>query len=142
MTFLSALGELPAMALGLAFSLGCALLLGFACLRLLVGLMTRQQYNVTNDPDSTHDLNLTNDPSHARSILWLGAAVADAGDSSADRRSGATGGPYLVPAAAPVNRFTRDPRLNIVSSKRAVEFSHTLAGRITQIGHSDNGGAA
>ena len=32
------------MVLGLAFSLGCALLLGFVCLRFLVGLMTRQQF--------------------------------------------------------------------------------------------------
>ena len=37
------------MVLGLAFSFGCALLLAFACLRFLLGLMTRQQYNVTDD---------------------------------------------------------------------------------------------
>ena len=46
MTFLSALGEFPEMVLGLAFSLGCALLLAFVCLRSLLGLMTRQQYRV------------------------------------------------------------------------------------------------
>ncbi len=37
MTFLSAFGEFPEMVLGLAFSLGCALLLGFLCLRLSGG---------------------------------------------------------------------------------------------------------
>ena len=49
MAFLSALGEFAEAVLGLAVSLGCALLLAFACLRFLMGLMTRQQYNVTHD---------------------------------------------------------------------------------------------
>lgn len=44
MTLLSALGEFPEAVLGLTFGLGCALALGFLCLRILVGLMTRQQY--------------------------------------------------------------------------------------------------
>jgi hypothetical protein len=50
MTFLSALGEFLEAVLGLAVSLGCALLLAFLCLRFLVGLMTRQQFRVTDDP--------------------------------------------------------------------------------------------
>ena len=54
MTFLSALGEFAEAVLGLAVSLGCALLLAFACLRFLMGLMTRRQYNVADD--SSHVL--------------------------------------------------------------------------------------
>ena len=38
MTFLTALGGFPEMVLGLAFSLGCALLLAFVCLRSSAGL--------------------------------------------------------------------------------------------------------
>ena len=137
MTFLSALGEFPEMVLGLAFSLGCALLLGFLCLRLFVGLMTRQQYNVTIDPD------LTNDPSHTRSILWLGTAVGSSdtrpstlhGDHNPS--DGATGGPYLLPVAAPLNRFARDPKLTLTSSTRVVELPQAVAGRIAQDGRGD-----
>jgi hypothetical protein len=44
MTFLTALGGFPEMVLGLAFSLGCALLLAFVCLRSLLGFMARQQH--------------------------------------------------------------------------------------------------
>ena len=83
MTFLNAFGELPELVLGLAFSLACALLLGFVCLKFLVGLMTRQQYNVTIDPDLKHDRSLNNDPSHVSSILWLGAAVGSSNSPAA-----------------------------------------------------------
>ncbi len=104
MTMLSALGGFAEMVLGLAFSLGCALLLGFACLRLLLSLMTRQQLRVA------HDHNGISAPTDVGSLLWLGAAVAGA-SGSADTPtgdgsdSGATGSPYLLPAAAPRNRF-------------------------------------
>ena len=136
MTFLSALGEFPEMVLGLAFSLGCALLLGFVCLKLLVGLITRQQYNVTIDP------NLTNDPSHVRSILWLGAAVAGTGGSPAagpDNAGGssAAGSPYLVPVAAAREHFARDSKLSIKSSARLVELPQAVAGRVAQGGRGD-----
>jgi hypothetical protein len=49
MAFLSALGEFAEAVLGLAVSLGCAVLLAFACLHFLMGLMTRQQCNVTDN---------------------------------------------------------------------------------------------
>ncbi len=37
-------------AFGLGCGLGLALLLGFVCLKFLVGLVTREQYNVTDAP--------------------------------------------------------------------------------------------
>jgi hypothetical protein len=158
MTLLSALGEFPEMILGLAFSFGCALLLAFVCLKFLVSLMTRQQYNVTiyrdltNVPNLANDLNQNNDPSHTRSILWLGAAVAGSADNRTDPGSNdggdsATGGPHLLPAAAPLNRFARDSKLNITSSTRVVELPQFVAERVAQGGSGDgwagdNGGAA
>src|ERR1700685_2332690 len=102
MTFLAALGEFPEMVLGLALSLGCAFLLGFVCLHFLLGLMTRQQAAVTPDHNVVVD-----DPGHARSLLLLGAAVGVAGNASAAVGGGTTGGPYLLPAATPNNRFAR-----------------------------------
>jgi hypothetical protein len=103
MTLLNALGDFPEMVLGLAFSLGCALLLAFLCLRLLLNLMTRQQYNVAH--------NVINDPSHTRSIIWLGVAVAGASGPDAGIADGldssAAGSPYLLPAPAPRNGFAR-----------------------------------
>ena len=47
-------------ALGLALSLVLALLLAFVCLKFLVGLVTREQYNVTDDPR------------RVRAIVWDG----------------------------------------------------------------------
>ena len=137
MTLLSALGEFPEMVLGLAFSLGCALLLAFLCLRLLLSLMTRQQYNVAH--------NVINDPSHTGSILWLGAAVAGASGSSdaatADALdSGATGSPYLLPAAAPHNRFSRIAKPDANTGGGVVQLPQTVAGRIAQGGRGDGWG--
>jgi hypothetical protein len=134
MTFLSALGEFPEMVLGFAFSLGCALLLGFVTLRLLLGLMTRQQF-----PVADHH-NEMNDPGHARSILWLGAAVAGASGGTADRLdSGAIGGSYLVPAATPGSRFIRDSESDADTAGAVVQLPHAFAGRIAQGGLGNNG---
>ena len=132
MTFLSGLGDFGETVLGLAFSFGCALLMAFVCLRFLVGLMTRQQYNVTDAP------NLTNDPSHVRSILWLGAAVASADPGTGDNGgSVATSGPYILPAAAPNNSFARIAKPDDASGGRLVEIPHFAAERVAQIGHRD-----
>ncbi len=49
MTAMTLAGDFPAAALGLIFSLGCALLLAFVVLRFVIGLVTREQYNVTDD---------------------------------------------------------------------------------------------
>src|ERR1700691_6177813 len=126
--------------LGLLFCFGCALLLGFVCLRFLLGLMTRQQYNVTDDHNlNADDRNLNHDPSHVRSILWLGASVGrstpgpDSG-TGADLGSGPTGGPYVLPAAAPRNRFARIAKSDAAPSGRVVELPQLVAGRIAQGG--------
>ncbi len=93
----------------------------------------RQQYNVTIDPD------LTNDPSHTRSILWLGTAVGSSdtrpstlhGDHNPS--DGATGGPYLLPVAAPLNRFARDrkahPHLQHPSGRASASCCRTNCAR-------------
>ena len=131
MMFLSVLGDFSEAVLGLAFSFGCALLLAFVCLRFLLGLMTRQQVNVTH--------NVINDPSHSRSILWLGTAVAG---TEHDGRSSATGGPYIVPAAAPSSRFARDAKPDAVIGGRVVELPQLVAERVAQGGFGDHGDAA
>jgi hypothetical protein len=145
MMFLSALGEFPEMVLGLAFSLGCALLLGFLCLRLLLGLMTRQQVKVSDDRNVIHD------PSHVGSLLLLGAAVAGSNSGPNDvcddeRGGGATGSPYLLPAASPRNRFARISNFDDASGGRVVEFPVPVAGGVAQggLGNSwtGNGGDA
>lgn len=149
MMFLAALGEFPEMVLGLAFSLGCALLLAFACLRLLLALMTRRQGRMSEDD------NVSNDPSHVGSLLLLGAAVAGpniagpdiAGPSngpdglatngfapnslvSDERGSGATGSPYLLPAASARNRFVRVSESDEAPRSRVVEFPVPVAGGV------------
>jgi hypothetical protein len=95
MRSLTFLGEFPEVAFALAFSFGCALLMAFACLRIVVRLVTREQYNVTDAPR------------RVRAIVWKpdsqpGPSAADAGSS------GATGGPYLLPgwSAAPPFRWS------------------------------------
>ncbi len=136
MIFLSALGEFPEMVLGFAFSLGCALLLAFLCLRLVLSLMTRQQYNVAH--------NVINDPSHTGSILWLGAAVGTSGSSdtaTADALdSVAIGSPYLLPAAAPYNRFSRIAKPDADTRSGVVQLPQAVAGRIAQGGRGDGWG--
>jgi hypothetical protein len=139
MTFLSALGGFPEMVLGFAFSLGCALLLAFACLRLLVSLITRQQFDVADNAIAD---NVINDPSHTGSIIWLGAAVAggnggsDAGPVN-EFSSGAIGSPYLLPAAAPRNRFTRIAKPDANTGGAVVELPQVVAGRVAQGGRGD-----
>jgi len=138
MTFLAAFGEFLEMALGLALSLGCALLLGYLCLRFLLSLMTRQQVAVTPDHNVVVD-----DPGHARSLLLLGAAVGVAvGARDADLSGGPTGGPYLLPAAAPFNRFVRASEPDGGSSSRVVELPVTVAGRVAPAWSGDGDDAA
>src|SRR5258708_2384654 len=94
MTIFQGMGEFPEAVLGLAFSLGFALLLAFGCLKFLMGLLTREQYNVTDASP------------RVSAIVW-------APDNGTPERStgrahgGSTGGTDLVPAAAPSNRFAR-----------------------------------
>lgn len=140
MTFLGALGDLPEMLLGLAFSLGCALFLGFICLRLLMRLMTHH---------AARDNNGISDPGQVDSLLMLNAAVglSNGGPgarpaSGSDARSGidsgsATGGAYRIPAASPNNRFDRDPELSAVTASRVVEIPLAPAGRVAQSGSAN-----
>lgn len=133
MTFLSALGDLPEMLLGLAFSLGCALLLGFFCLRLLMKLMTHH---------AARDHNGSSDQGHVDSLLLLSAAVGVSNfkpgggpaesEPGAGTGGGAAGVPYRVPAAAPHNRFDRDPELGTVTASRVVELPVAVPGRVAQ----------
>ena len=141
MTFVSALGELPEMVLGLAFSFGCALLLGFISLRLLLGLMTRQRYTLTHGHNGIH--NGINDPSHSRSLLLLSTAVAGTNTGTdIDGNRDATGGPNRVPAAAPHNGFARDAKSDAGSGGRVVEIPRLVAGPAAQFGLGDGGDAA
>jgi len=150
MTYLGGVGDFTEAVLGLAFSFGCALLMAYGCLRFLVGLMTRQQYNVTVERNLSNDLNLAtddlaNDPSHVRSILWLGAAVGssspgqDAGTEPA-RDGGTTGGPYVVPAGAPRNRFTRMAKSESITTSRMVKLPRFARERVAQGGGADSWG--
>ena len=128
MMFLSALGDFPEMLLGLLFSLGCALLLGFVCLRLFMNLMTHH---------AARDHNGISDPGGVDSLLMLNAAVGVSnggpnGEPDAGSGSGATGVPYRVPAASPHNRFDRDPELGAVTASRVVEIPLADPGRIAQ----------
>ena len=143
MTYLGGVGDFTEAVLGLAFSFGCALLMAYGCLRFLVGLMTRQQYNVTVEPNPSNDLQLANDPSHVRSILWLGAAVGssspgqDAGTEPA-RDGGTTGGPYVLPAGAPRNRFTRMAKSESITTSRMVKLPQFARERVAQGGGADS----
>src|SRR5580658_1037111 len=145
MTYLGGVGDFTEAVLGLAFSFGCALLMAYGCLRFLVGLMTRQQYNVTVEPNPSNDLQLANDPSHVRSILWLGAAVGssnpgqDAGTEPA-RDGGTTGGPYVLPAGAPRNRFTRMAKSESITTSRMVKLPRFARERVAQGGGADSWG--
>jgi hypothetical protein len=152
MTYLGGVGDFTEAVLGLAFSFGCALLMAYGCLRFLVGLMTRQQYNVTVEPNLSNDLNLAtndvqvaNDPSHVRSILWLGHAVGSSSpgqDSGTEpgRDRGATGGPYVLPAAAPRNRFARMAKSESITTSRVVKLPQFARERVAQGGGSDSWG--
>ena len=145
MTYLGGVGDFTEAVLGLAFSFGCALLMAYGCLRFLVGLMTRQQYNVTVEPNPSNDLQLANDPSHVRSILWLGAAVGSSSPgqdtgTEPDRDGGTTGGPYVLPAAAPRNRFARMAKSESITTSRVVKLPRFARERVAQGGGSDSWG--
>ena len=125
MTILSRMGEFPEAVLGLAFSLACALLLGFVCLKFLVGLVTRD--------------NVTDDPRRVRVVLWLGGRHRSASATSSlpadDGSSRAAGVTYLLPAAAAPNRFNRaaesfdSPRGRVVELSEPVRSGAAKSGR-------------
>lgn len=133
MTFLSALGEFPEAVLGLTFGMGCALGLGFICLRVLIGFMSGGELNVAH--------NGINDPGHAGSLMRLGAAVGSSTAGADERSSGTGSGPHLVPAPPARDRFARTSEPDGVAAGRVVELPRFVAGRPGQNG-PDNGGDA
>ena len=108
MSLFTFLGDFPQVAFTLALSFACALALAFVLLQFVVKLVTREQYNVTDEP---------------RRILAIVFDPALSGGGATDAGSrGATGGPYLLPAAAPLNRFARLPKSGRASAGRVVQL--------------------
>jgi hypothetical protein len=129
MTNITFLGGFPQVGLALILSLGGALIVAFAALRLVIGLVTREQYNVTDDPR------------RVRALVWMGHR----GDRPTTDPTGsrdATGGPYLLAAAAPRNRFARNTPRDSGRARRFVQFPQRSGGGDAQSGATGNGHAA
>ena len=130
MTSPTFLGEFPQVALALAFSFACALVMGFVFLRIVVRLVTREQYNVTDAPR------------RVSAIVWNtdgrdGTSATDGGGGDATR------GPYLLPAAAPRNRFARIPKPDGARAGRVIQLpSRAPAGTAEDRRGDNDGGAA
>ena len=88
MTILYGMGEFPEAIFGLAVGFACALLIAFACLKVLVGLVTREQYNVT---DASR---------RVRVIFWTARGRRAEGAAASTNRI-AIGNPDLAVAASP-----------------------------------------
>lgn len=127
MTTLTFLGDFPQVALAIAFSLGCALLAAFIFLRVVVGLVTREQYNVTDAPR------------RIRVLVWMGHG--NQSDSVDQRGSRAARQPYLLPAAAAPNRFARIPKSGDAGPVRCIQFPERIGGGISKGGTGDGGAA-
>jgi hypothetical protein len=97
MTTFTFLGEFPQVAIALTFAFACAIGMAFMLLWIVLGWVTREQYNVTDAPQAA--------PGVAVSAL---AMLRNSSDDYGDR--GAGRGPYLLPAASPRNRFIRLPK--------------------------------
>ena len=126
MTILNRMDEFPEAVLGLAFSLACALLLAFVCLKFLVGLLTREQYNVIDAPR------------RVRAIVWDGVGDRATNRGGGHGDGGATGVPYLLPAAAPRNRFARAAKSIGAAARGMVKLSQPVRSRITEGGRRDS----
>ena len=147
MAFLGAFGDFSEMVLGLAFSAACALVLAFVCLRMLLAFMSRQPAGMSRKTAGVRDdHNVDNDPTHAGSLLLLDAAVAGSNGGVNGVGAGANGSPYLLPAAAPRNRFVGVSKPDGVPGGRVVELPVPVAGRAgsswSQDGWSGDGGDA
>ena len=115
------LGNFPQVAFILALRFACALVLAFVLLQFVVRLVTREQYNVTDEPR------------RIRAIVLSGPALSGGGTIDAGRSS-ATSGPYLLPAAAPRNRFARLPKSDAASIARVVQLSQRAGAGAAQSG--------
>ncbi len=121
MSIFTFLGNFPQVAIMLALSFACALVLAFALLQFVVKVITREQYNVTDEPR------------RIRAIVMVGPALSGGGAIDAGR-GGATSGPYLLPAAAPRNRFARLPKPDAASTARVVQLSQWTGAGAAQSG--------
>ena len=121
MSLFTFLGDFPQVAFTLALSFGCALALAFVLLQFVVRLVTREQYNVTDEPRRIRAIVLV-DPALS------GGSANDAG------RGGTTDGSYLLPAAAPHNRFARLPKPDGASAGRVIQLSQRIGAGIAQSG--------
>jgi len=94
MTTLTFLGEFPQVALALTFAFACAIGMAFVLLWIVLGWVTREQYNVTDARQTASDVAVS-------ALSVLRNSSNDSGNRGANR------GPYLLPAASPRNRFVR-----------------------------------
>ena len=129
MTTMSLAGDFPVAALGLICSISCALVIAFVALRFVIGLVTREQYNVTDDSR------------RVRAIVWMGHRGNRRGAEPSGSR-GAAGRPYLLAAAAPPNRFARIAKPVIHDPRRFIHLRQSSGGATAQIGPTDDGHAA
>lgn len=129
MSFVTFLGDFPQVALTLALSFACALALAFVLLQFVVKLVTREQYNVTDEPR------------RIRAIVFVDPALSGAGAIDAGSGS-ANGGPYLLPAAAPRNRFARLPKPDSASAGRVGKLSQRIGAGAAQSGTGSGHDAA
>ena len=129
MTPMSFLGDFPQVGLALIFSLGCALLIAFTGLQILIRLITREQYNVTDAPR------------RVRAVVWMGRRGGSRGSNDSGGRH-ATGGAYQLPAAAPRNRFTRIAKPDAPDAGQFVHPPERSGAGIAKVGPSDHGHAA
>ena len=121
MSLFTFLGDFPQVAFTLALSFAGALALAFVLLQLVVKLVTREQYNVTDEPR------------RIRAIVLVDPAVSGGGAIDAGGGS-ATGGAYLLPAAAPRNRFARLPKPDAASAGRVLQLSQRAGAGAAQSG--------
>jgi len=121
MSFFTFLGSFPQVAFMLALSFACALVLAFVLLQFVVKVITREQYNVTDEPR------------RIRAIDMVGPALSGGGAIDTGR-GGATSGPYLLPAAAPRNRFARLPKSDAASTARVIQLSQRAGAGAAQSG--------
>ncbi len=92
--------------------------------KFLASLLSREQYNVTDAPR------------RVRAIVWNGDGDRSARDGGGDGR--ATGLPYLLPAAAPPNRFARAAKSIGAAGRGVVEISRPVRSRTAQGGRRDS----
>ena len=129
MSSMTLLGEFPQVAIALTIAFTCALGIAFMVLWMVLGLITREQYNVTDAPQAAPD----------RLVPDL-AVLRNGSDDGGNRPS--SGGPYLLPAASPRNRFVRVPKsLNAVRG-RILRFSKRAGSRNEEDWNRDPGGHA